>query len=283
MVIDPNTLHLPDRRTHYQLKQGDCLTEMNHIQPGSIDAIIADLPFGKTKNSFDTLIDIPSMWTQFYRVLKPGGPIGMQPLSSLLVASNLANFRVEWIVKKSKPSGHLNAQHAPLRVHETVLVFVDGSHTAVYTPQLQPKAQHKIRRPVAYATSSNDGRHHTNPMRTIPTDRAYPQTIIGCSDAFHAREAGWHPHQKPIALMEYLVCTYTKPGQTVLDPTMGSGTTGVACLKLGRAFWGIERDGTHFTTAQECLANAVGGVIFTQAERRKRPYQRWLFEEGNDE
>ena len=151
------------------------------------------------------------------------------------------------------------------------------------SPQLQPKAQHKIRRPVAYAASSNYGAHGNTPIRTIPTNMAYPQTVIECSDAFHTREAGLHPHQKPIALMEYLVCTYTKPGQTVLDPTMGSGTTGVACLNLGRAFWGIERDETHFTPAQERLANAVGGVIFTQAERRKRPYQRWLFEEGNDE
>ncbi len=223
------------------LINGDCLEKMRDIPDGSVDMILCDLPYGTTRNKWDTIIPIDKLFNEYWRVLKKDGVIVLtatQPFSSLLVSNQLDKFKYEWIWEKTTPTGHLNAKKQPMRIHESVLVFGKGC----YNPQgLKPF--NKITK--QGGNSSNYNKRPTCDYYQEFTN--YPRTII----KFNSVKNTVHPTQKPVALMEYLIITYTNEGEIVLDNCMGSGTTGVACKNLNRDFIGIEKDEYYFNIAKE--------------------------------
>ena len=235
------------------LMHGDCLERMKEIPDGSVDMVLADPPYGTTACKWDTVIDLPLMWEQLKRVIKPNGAIVMtasQPFTSALIMSNVAMFKYDWVWQKPKGTGHLNAKKMPMRDKEDVLVFY--SKQATYNPQFLPGDAYREKsggkNTKGYAGYGADKRTGNN-----NDGKRFPKQVI----KFGVVERGTvHPTQKPVALMEYLVRTYTHEGDTVLDFTMGSGTTGVACLSTGRDFIGIELDPGYFQIASERIASA---------------------------
>ena len=227
------------------LIQGDCLERMKEIPDGSVDMVLTDPPYGTTACKWDSVIPFDPMWEQLKRVTKKNGAIvlfAQTPFDKVLGASNISDLRYEWVWQKEAGSGHLNAKKAPMKNHENVLVFYSSRPT--YNPQMRmgfkpyTQAQGKTK-------SQNYGKQ-TGAITVSNGDR-YPLTVIQ-----FARDKGKvHPTQKPVALMEYLIKTYTNEGETVLDFTMGSGTTGVAAKNLGRGFIGIEMNETYFKIAKE--------------------------------
>jgi len=237
----------------FTLHLGDCLELMKTLPDGSVDLVLCDLPYGTTQNKWDSVIPLGNLWTEYRRVCT--GAIVLtaaQPFTSALVMSNLQMFKYEWVWCKNKASGHLNAKKRPLQAHESILVFAEG--TAPYTPQKSDG-----HRPANYAKSinrsSNYGAHRETVHKGGNTDR-YPNTLLPVSVVNNDSPERCHPTQKPVALMEYLVLTYSNEGDTVLDNTMGSGTTGVAAVKHGRRFIGMEKDPDYYRIAQQRIEKA---------------------------
>lgn len=232
---------------------GDCLEVLPMLEAHSVDAIITDLPYGTTACKWDEVIPFAPMWEQVKRVLKPRGAFvttASQPFTSALVMSNPAWFKYEWIWRKSKPTGHLDAKRRPMKQHENIVVFSASSH--VYNPQGTVTGEFKTYRQAKAIrhTIYNQERNH----KEVSTIGNYPKSVLdsgGVSDV--ERE---HPTQKPVALYEYLIRTYTNEGDTVLDFTMGSGTTGVAAINTGRNFVGVEKDSNYFAIAEKRIAEA---------------------------
>lgn len=246
----------------FNLMQGNCLERMKEIPSGSVDLILADPPYGTTACKWDSVIPLEPMWEQLKRIIKPNGAIVMtaaQPFTSLLVCSNLKMFKYDWVWKKPKGTGHLNARKQPMRDKEDVLVFY--SKQCTYNPQMSEGApyQHKAGKDQTKTSSMSDCYGaHTN-KRYANDGFRYPKQIL----KFGVVERGAvHPTQKPVALMEYLIKTYTNDGETVLDFAMGSGTTGVACVNTGRRFIGIELDESYFNIASKRITDAAkaGGL-----------------------
>lgn len=236
------------------LMQGDCLERMREIPDGSVDMVLCDLPYGTTACKWDSVIPFEPLWAQYRRVTKPNSAIVLtasQPFTSLLVASNITAFKVEWIWEKNAGSNFGTVRFQPMKEHESVLVFSYGSPT--YNPIMEDRAAAGLARVqtiVNYNTKTEVyGRKLHNEMSSKRPDQRFPRSI----QKFN-RERGLHPTQKPVALLEYLVRTYTHEGQTVLDNTMGSGSTGVACVNTGRNFIGIERDENYFEIARARIA-----------------------------
>jgi len=235
------------------LMQGDCLERMKEIPDGSVDMVLTDPPYGTTACKWDAVIDLPLMWEQLKRVIKPNGAIVMtasQPFTSALVMSNVAMFKYDWVWQKPKGTGHLNAKKMPMRDKEDVLVFY--SKQATYNPHFLPGGAYREKsgwkNTKGYAGYGADKRTGNN-----NDGKRFPKQVI----KFGVVERGTvHPTQKPVALMEYLVRTYTHEGETVLDFTMGSGTTGVAAKNLGRKFIGIELDQTYYDIAEKRITEA---------------------------
>lgn len=221
-----------------KLLLGDCLERMKEIPSGSVDMVMADLPYGTTQNKWDSVVPLGPLWAEYKRVCK--GAIVLtaaQPFTSVLVCSNLQMFRYSWVWKKSRPSGHMNAKKQPLREHEDVVIFY--SQPPTFNPQFtEGKPNHVNIVPKVKSHSENYGQQYQ--VTEQITTRKYPKTILPF--AVISPTNILHPTQKPMALMEYLIRTYTNENQTVLDNTMGSGTTGVACVSTNRNFIGIERD-----------------------------------------
>lgn len=235
------------------LMQGDCLERMKEIPDGSVDMVLTDPPYGTTACKWDSVIPFEPMWAQLKRVTKKNGAIVMtasQPFTSALVMSNVKMFKYEWIWGKTQPTGHLNAWRRPMRQHEDILVFCAA--VPAYNPQIEDKPEVN-RRPVTSRTKGSDcyGTHKLN-VHKCPPDKSMPRSIVN----FANQQRGLHPTQKPVALMEYLIKTYTNEGETVLDFTMGSGTTGVAAKNLNRNFIGIELDPDYFAIAKERIEAA---------------------------
>lgn len=238
-----------------QLYLGDCLVEMKRIADGSVNCICADLPYGTTSNSWDVIIPFDALWLAYKRILKPNGVVALtasQPFSSLLVASNIEWFKHEWIWQKNRGSNFANTVREPFKEHEHVLVFSAGNWT--YNKQMQQRAesglsrvQHKVK---SYCGSSNY--REMTPQIVLRDIERVPSSVQKINT-----EVGLHPTQKPVALLEYLIRTYTNPGETVLDNCLGSGTTGVAALNTGRKFIGIERDETYFNVAAKRITDAA--------------------------
>lgn len=226
------------------LMKGDCLERMKEIPDGSVDMILTDPPYGTTACKWDSIIPLEPMWEQLKRIIKPNGAIVMtasQPFTSVLVCSNLSMFAYEWVWVKSKITGVLNAKKMPVRKHESVLVFCDRKCTGTYN------AQGLVRK----GTVTKQGGNSDNYGNRSSDD--YVQEFTNWPrDVLEIKSEGntVHPTQKPVALMEYLIKTYTNEGDTVLDFTMGSGSTGVACVNLNRKFIGIEMDDKYFDVAK---------------------------------
>lgn len=228
---------------NYTLMEGDCLERMKEIPNGSVDMILCDLPYGTTQNKWDAIIPFDTIWAQYRRLC--GGAIVLtatQPFTSALIMSNPSDFKYAWVWEKSSITGHLNARRMPMRAHEDILVFMEHE----YIPQdLQPYQKIKKRG----HNGTNFGKSGSENFQEWTN---YPRSII----RFPREGKAIHPTQKPVALMEYLIRTYTNPGDTVLDNCMGSGTTGVACMNTGRKFIGIEMDPGYFEIASKRIEKA---------------------------
>jgi DNA modification methylase len=244
---------------------GDCLDLMRNIPDGSIDMILADLPYGTTACKWDEIIPFNELWKQYERIIKPNRAIVLtasQPFTSALVMSNLKMFKYEWIWEKSKASNFLLAKKQPLKAHENILVFANG--TPNYYPQ---KTQGKP----YYRGGIKEKHDNPEVSNNIPN---YHSHIIKSEDGlrlprsvqyFRTAEfdGKFHPTQKPIALFEYLIKTYTNEGELVLDNAAGSGTTAIACLKTKRQFIVIEKEEKYYTAILKRIADykATFGII----------------------
>ena len=233
------------------LQQGDCLELMKDIPDKSIDLILCDLPYGTTANKWDIVIPFDKLWAQYNRIIKDNAAIilfSQMPFGANLIMSNPKMFRYEWIWEKDNGTGFLNAKKMPLKKHENILVFY--KHLPTYNPQMREgfkpyyndKSDSSISstnyRPLKGTISSSDGTR-------------YPIDMIKFN-----RDRGLHPTQKPVALLEYLIKTYTNEGDVVLDNCMGSGSTGVACQNTNREFIGMELDEKYFQIACDRLEAA---------------------------
>lgn len=246
------------------LLHGDCLEKMHLIPEASVDMILCDLPYGTTACKWDVIIPFEPLWAAYRRVCKKNAAIVLtasQPFTSALVMSNPAMFRHEWVWNKGKAGNFANARRAPLRTAEDILVF--SSAPANYYPQMVASEPHNRRpRDKAYKMRGDITQGMASGVFKVSDDHneslRYPKSVLEikstegeCNNLNRV-----HPTQKPIALMEYLIKTYTLEGETVLDNTMGSGTTGVACVNTGRNFIGIERDDKYFQIASERIQRA---------------------------
>ena len=234
------------------LKQGDCLEVMKEIPSGSIDAIITDPPYGTTACKWDSVIDFEPMWEQLNRIIKPNGAIvlfGSEPFSSALRMSNIKNYKYDWVWQKSIGANPLLCKKRPMKYHENILLFYKKQPT--YNPQMT-KGKMRNKKPMMSGNKSDE--NWGGSMRGIKgidniNDLYYPRSYQYFSNANQKNKQ--HPTQKPVALMEYLIKTYTNENETVLDFTMGSGTTGVAAKNLNRNFIGIENDANYFEIAKD--------------------------------
>ena len=236
------------------LMLGDCLERMKEIPDGSVDMILCDLPYGTTACKWDSVIPFEPLWEQYRRVAKRNAAIVLtasQPFTTSLIGSNMRDFRYDIVWRKVRVTGHLNAKKMPLREHESVLVFYRKLPT--YNPQMTPSKGH-IRGPRGKRAEATTvyGSFLDDSSGQNAASEYYPRSTI----EFRSDMQPVHPTQKPVALMEYLIKTYTNEGETVLDNCMGSGTAGVACKNLSRSFIGIEKDETYFKIAQDRI-NAI--------------------------
>ena len=234
-----------------ELLNGDCLELMKNIPDKSIDMILCDLPYGTTHNKWDTVIPFDKLWAQYKRIIKDNGAIllfSQMPFGASLIMSNPKMFRYEWIWEKNCPVGFLNAKKMPLRKHENILVFY--KHLPTYNPQ----GLIKLDEPIQEEGSANrNGKNYGVADKSfIRTHKNYPTDIITFS-----KDSGYHPTQKPVDLLEYLIKTYTNEGDVVLDNCMGSGSTGVACKNTNREFIGMELDEKYYKVACERLGIQV--------------------------
>ena len=231
----------------YTLIFGDCLEKMKDIEDASIDMILADLPYGATRNEWDIPINLTLLWKQYERIIKPNGAIclwAQTPFDKVLGASNLKLLRYEWIIEKTKPTGHLNAKKMPMKAHENMLVFYKKLPT--YNPQMT--TGHK---PVHHYTKhTTDGKNYGKTRKGIRgggSTTRYPRDVLRFK--WDTQKSALTSTQKPVAACAYFIKTYTNENEVVLDNCMGSGSTGIACLATNRKFIGIEMDMDCFVTA----------------------------------
>ena len=230
-----------------RIYHADCLEGMKVLPAHSVDMILSDPPYGVTANAWDAVIDLDRLWAEYKRIIRPKGAIVLTarcPFDKALGMSNLPWLRYEWIWEKSRATGFLDAKRAPLRAHENILVFCDRSPP--YHPQLEKGKPYKSTRRARF--DANTGRHLRAAISENPGFR-YPRSVLHVPSESNTI----HHTQKPLALFEYLIKTYTNPGELVLDSCMGSGTTAIACLNTGRNFIGFELDPECFQAAQHRL------------------------------
>jgi len=249
-----------------QIIQGDCIEEMKNIADKSIDMILCDLPYGSTACKWDTIIPFEPLWEQYKRIIKDNGAIVLtasQPFTSTLVMSNLKMFKYEWVWEKSKGCNFTHAKNMPIKFHENICVFSNGKighdiqlgkKRMPYNPQGLVKVDKKWSRPQRYENGHKLKRDSHKLDRVIEFGN-YPKSILTFGNSDN-RQRGLHPTQKPVALFEYLIKTYTSVGDTVLDNTIGSGTTAVAAINTGRNFIGIEMDKGYCDIANKRIQEA---------------------------
>lgn len=244
-----------------KLYKGDCLDIMPNIPTGSVDVVICDPPYGTTACKWDSVIPFEPMWKQLNRVIKPNGAIvlfGSEPFSSALRMSNIDNYKYDWIWQKNRPTGSLNANIRPMINHELILVFY--REQPIYNKILEnrdcnEKSKKRFEyRMIGFSGSNTMGHANTVKNKYNPLLRN-PTTVKKFNSVINAKRL--HPTQKPVLLMEYLMKTYTNEGDTVLDFTMGSGTTGVAAKNLNRDFIGIEKDENYLNIAEKRINDFV--------------------------
>lgn len=240
------------------LIKGECLEQMKLIPSGSVDAIITDPPYGTTACKWDSVIPFEPMWEQLNRIIKPNGAIvlfGNEPFSSVLRVSNIKNYKYDWVWDKNKPTGMLNAKRQPLRRFENVMVFYKKQCT--YNPQKTINPNGPEKRSLYAYNRENEGGETTGEIKQggVSSDYEADKLLPVNIQVFKKPNKPKHPTQKPVELMEYLIKTYTNENETVLDFTMGSGTTGVACVNTNRSFIGIEQDDKYFEIAENRINN----------------------------
>ena len=242
--------------TNVNLMHGDCLKRMSEIPDGSVDMILADLPYGTTACKWDVVIPFEPLWKHYWRVIKANGAVvlfGSEPFSSHLRIYSLKEYRYDWIWNKVKPTGFQIVKHKPMQKNECISVFYkkSGSYRPQKVKKNKPRARGKRSHAKDNALPLND-KFLTGSINYWD----YPQTILEYSNANQTNRM--HPTQKPVALLEYLIRTYTNEGETVLDNVMGSGSTGVACLNTQRKFIGIEKDDAYFEIAKKRIGESLG-------------------------
>lgn len=250
-----------------KLYRGDCLIEMGKILDHSIDMILCDLPYGTTACKWDVVIPFEPLWEHYWRVLKPNGAVvlfGSQPFTSILVNSQIKYFKYEWIWSKNIGSNFASVKYQPMKEHENILVFSKGKTS--YNPIMQPRAksaQDRFKYELTqYRGNKRDfigGLQDNNSIRQWNPDERNPSSIQHF-DVVERYKGTLHPTQKPAALLEYLIKTYTNPGEIVLDNCMGSGSTGIACINLDRNFIGIEKDEKYFKIAHKRIRETVNNI-----------------------
>ena len=231
-----------------KLLHGDCLELMNDIPDKSVDMILCDLPYGVTQCKWDAIIPFDKLWEEYNRIIKDNGAVvlfGSEPFTSLLICSNLKNFKYNWIWQKNKATGFLNAKKQPLNDNETISVFYKKQCT--YNPQMTV-AEKTYKRGMA-KRSKSDCYGEEKDFIQIETGLRYPKRIQYFNNN-RTREQ-LHPTQKPVELLEYLIKTYTNEDEVVLDNCMGSGSTGVACINTNRRFIGMEIEEKYFEIAKD--------------------------------
>ena len=232
-----------------KLYNGDCLEIMKQIDDKSIDAIIADLPYGSTQCKWDVILPFDRLWSEYNRIIKPNGAIvlfGAEPFSSLLRVSNIKNFKYDWIWDKKKAPNFRGVKSQPLIPYEVISVF----NTTTYNPQM---TKGKMRQKGGYYSQHEQAL--SSGTKAKINDEYYPKAILEFTKADN-KDSKLHPTQKSLDLMEYLIKTYTKENEIVLDNTMGSRTTGVACVNTNRNFVGIEMDNKYFEIAKRRIYEA---------------------------
>lgn len=243
----------------HTLYMGDCLDIMQVLPDASIDMVLCDLPYGTTACKWDAVIPFEPLWEQYRRVTKPNAAVVLtasQPFTTALIASNLKHFKYCWVWDKVRGVGFQIAKFRPMMRTEDVAVFINGNGAlATYNPQMVER--NKIKKSKCYSSSDSNPLAYNDGQEREYTHR-YPTNVIEVSNA--SQKGKVHPTQKPVALMEYMIRTYTNPSDIVLDNTMGSGTTGVACENTGRRFIGIERDENYFNVACSRIESAVSTI-----------------------
>ena len=237
-----------------ELIQGDCLEKMKDIPDKSIDMILCDLPYGTTACKWDTVIPFEPLWEQYNRIIKDNGAVVLtatNPFSSVLVSSNLKGFKHEWIWQKEKGVGFQVAKYRPMQEHEHVLVFTKNGERVNYYP-IKEKRDKPIKSKGASTKSGSSPIAYLNNINKTYVD-IYPTSI----KRFQRDNNKIHPTQKPVALFEYLIKTYTNEGDLVLDNCMGSGTTAIACINTNRNFIGFELDKHYYDIAKERIQKAL--------------------------
>ena len=232
-----------------ELILGDCLEKMNGIPDANVDLILCDLPYGTTACKWDSVIPFEPLWSHYKRIIKKNGAIVLtasQPFTTKLISSNIEHFKYCWVWDKVRGVGFQIAKFRPMMRTEDVVVFGNGKG-ALATYNAQMVERDKIKKSKCYSSSDSNPLAHNDGQEREYTHK-YPTNIIEVSNA--SQKGKVHPTQKPVALMEYLIRTYTNEGETVLDNCMGSGSTGVACKNLNRNFIGIELDKKYFKIAE---------------------------------
>jgi len=241
------------------LRLGNCLEILPEINDNSVDMLLVDLPYGTTACKWDSIIPLDQLWEQYNRVCKKNAAMiftAQQPFTTVLAASNIDHLKYEWIWEKPQGTNPMNAKIMPLKSHENILVFCRGKPT--YNPQMwysTPYSGFKSETSkIGEVYGSAQSKHRDNPEGS-----RYPKTVQRFK-----QEKGFHPTQKPVAMMEYLIKTYSNEGDIILDNTMGSGTTGVACVNTNRNFIGIEMDEKYFNTAKDRIfgVKEQGSLLF---------------------
>jgi site-specific DNA-methyltransferase (adenine-specific) len=236
-----------------KLKQGNCLELMPQIPSGSVDMILCDLPYGTTACKWDTVIPFEPLWAEYKRIIKKNGAIvlfGSQPFTSALVMSNVDMFKYQWVWEKSKASNFLLARKQPLKAHEDICVFF--AEQAIYNPQKTEGKPYKGEGRSKKGSKSDVVNDVPNPtFRNDNEGDRFPRSVQYFKTSESEKIGALHPTQKPVALCEYLIKTYTNEGEWVLDNCMGSGTTGVACVNTNRNFIGIEQEEKYFIIAKQ--------------------------------
>lgn len=253
-------------KTLIQLVQGDCLDIMPTLAAGSVDMVLCDLPYGTTACKWDTPVNLGVLWTEYKRLVPLRAAIvltGTQPFTSVLISFALDVFKYCWVWEKTRPGDIFNAKNKPLKSHEDICVFSKGTTANCsparmnYFPQGVGEGGRVYKNCEEHEEYAFKGKRPSHGEYYVARGSGYPRSVIKVANP---NKGSVHPTQKPIALMEYLVRTYTNPGDTVLDNCMGSGTTGVACVNTGRSFIGIEKDPGYFTIAQDRISAAQKGT-----------------------
>ena len=253
-----------------KLLLGDCLKILPTFKDNSVDLLLVDLPYGTTACKWDSIIPLDKLWEQYNRICKEDAAMvftAAQPFTTILAASNLSNFRYEWIWEKPQGTNPMNAKVMPLKSHENILVFYRKK--PVYNPQMWYSTPYSgfssDTSKIGEVYGEAQSKHRDN-----PDGSRYPKTVLK-----YKQEKGLHPTQKPVDLMEYLIKTYTNPGDVVLDNTMGSGSTGVAATRCGREFIGIEMDSKYYEIAKERIESTV--PVEEVAQGTQNPLEEALY------